>query len=90
MDRTIHAQVLDIVREALRLDDFDPAWDFFDLGADSLTVVRIVELVRDRCGADVWITDAFDAPDVDAFAELAATRGPAADGNSAPAPVDAP
>ncbi|MGK5627818.1 acyl carrier protein [Streptomyces sp. URMC 123] len=77
MSDTVHGQVLDIVRSVLRLDTYETTWDFFDLGADSLAVVRIVERVREECGADVWITDAFDAPDVDSFACLAAERAAA-------------
>jgi acyl carrier protein len=64
-------RVLEIVRRVLR-GDVDPALDFFDNGATSLALVHIVELVRTECGADVWLTDAFDATDVASFADHAA------------------
>jgi hypothetical protein len=44
--------------------------DFFDLDANSLEILQIVELVNDECGVSVTVTDAFDAPDIDSFARL--------------------
>jgi acyl carrier protein len=74
-DKTYRA-VLAIVRRVLRADAVDVHEDFFDLGASSLAIVQIVDLVRHECGAEVSVTDAFDAPDLDTFARLAAERSP--------------
>lgn len=76
MDDTRYAAVLAIVRRVLRVDAVDGHDDFFDLGASSLAIVQIVDLVRHECGAEVTVTDAFDAPDLDTFARLAAERSP--------------
>lgn len=74
MGQEIQDQVFAIVKRVLRVDDVPPNVDFFDLGAGSLPIIQIVDLVRKECDSDVWITDAFDAPDVASFAALAATR----------------
>ena len=74
-----YEQVLAIVGRVLRLEVVDPAADFFDLGATSMSLVQIVELVRAELGADIWITDAFDAADVDEFATAVVERAPAVD-----------
>ncbi|MFC4856080.1 acyl carrier protein [Actinophytocola glycyrrhizae] len=71
MAEPVHDRVLEIVRRVLR-HDVDPALDFFDNGATSLALVHIVELVRAECGADIWLTDAFDAVDIASFADHAA------------------
>ncbi|MES4906071.1 MULTISPECIES: acyl carrier protein [unclassified Streptomyces] len=66
--------VLDIVRRVLRLDTIDVHKDFFDLAATSLSIMQIVSLVEQECGAPVSIMEAFDAGDIDSFARLAAER----------------
>lgn len=66
-------RVLEIVGQVLRDGAVDPALDFFANGANSLTLLRIVDLVRDECGADIWLADAFEAPDIESFARHAAT-----------------
>ncbi|MFE4924857.1 phosphopantetheine-binding protein [Streptomyces sp. NPDC056661] len=70
----VYNRVLEIVRRVLRSGDVDPALDFLDNGASSLALVHIVELVRSECGADVWITDALDALDIESFARLVVAR----------------
>lgn len=55
----------------------DPALDFFDLGGASLQVVQIVNILNDRYGIDVSITDAFDAIDLRAFADLVCAKAEA-------------
>ncbi len=74
VDDNRYTAVLAIVRRVLRVDAVDVHHDFFDLGASSLAIVQIVDLVRHECGSEVSVTDAFDAPDVDTFARLAADR----------------
>lgn len=69
MGEAVYDRVFEIVERVLRCGEIEPALDFFDHGANSLAVVQIVELVRAECGADIWLTDAFDAPDVESFAQ---------------------
>lgn len=64
--------VVEIVRQVLEVDQVDTSNDFFDLGATSLTIMRIVENVQAAIGSKITVTDAFDAPDVESFALLAA------------------
>jgi acyl carrier protein len=66
--------VLDIVRRVLRVDTLDVRKDFFDLAATSLSIMQIVSLVEQECGASVSIMEAFDACDIDSFARTAAER----------------
>lgn len=73
MGEAVYDRVFEIVGRVLRCGAIEPALDFFDHGANSLAVVQIVELVRAECGADVWLVDAFDAPDIDSFARQVAT-----------------
>jgi acyl carrier protein len=72
----VYDRVFEIVGRVLRCGAIEPALDFFDHGANSLAVVQIVELVRVECGVDIWLADAFDAPDIESFAQqVAATVG---------------
>jgi acyl carrier protein len=67
-----HDAVLAIIQRVLRTDAIDVHSDFFDLGASSLAIMQIVDLVRHECDAQVSVTDAFDAPDIESFALMAA------------------
>lgn len=75
MEDDRYTAVLAIVRRVLRVDAVDVHDDLFDIGASSLAIVQIVDLVRHECGAEISVTDAFDAPDLDSFARLAVERG---------------
>jgi acyl carrier protein len=72
MSDKVYEQVLAVVRRVVRRQSVDPMMDFFDLDANSLDILQIVELVNDECGVSVTVTDAFDASDIDAFAQLVA------------------
>lgn len=74
MSNPVRDQVFAIVKRVLKRDDVPENVDLFDVGASSLAIIQIVELVRRECDSDVWITDAFDAPDIGAFADLAVGR----------------
>jgi hypothetical protein len=67
----VYDRVFEIVGRVLRSGEVDPALDFVDNGANSLAMVQIVELVRTECGAEIWLADAFDAPDLASFARRA-------------------
>jgi acyl carrier protein len=67
--------VLDIVREvldadAVRLDD-----DLFDLGFDSLSIVKTAARVRERLGADPPLAAYFDAGTVADLVRLVESAG---------------
>jgi len=61
--------VFTIIKRVLRRDEISLNVDLLDLDASSLEIIQIVELVRKECDSEVWITDAFDAPDIDSFAD---------------------
>jgi acyl carrier protein len=82
-DPDLYTQVIDVVGRVLQVQAVNPMADFFDLGADSVAVLQIIELVGDECGVSVSVTDAFDAPDIDSFARLVAEERPIA-----PQPAD--
>jgi acyl carrier protein len=67
-----HAKVLDIVRRVLGVGAIPPGADFFELGASSLAILQIVDLVNEECGVSVGSADTFDSPDIDSFARLVA------------------
>jgi acyl carrier protein len=71
---SVRDQVFAIVKRVLTHGEVAENVDFFDLGASSLEIIQIVDLVRKECGSDVWITEAFDAPDIGAFADYAVER----------------
>ena len=70
MSGELYQRVLEIVRQVVGCGEFDPHDDFYDIGARSLAILQIVELVTSRLGVSISVTDAFDAPDVDSFARL--------------------
>jgi acyl carrier protein len=70
----VYAQVTGIVAQVLGCDRIDPRADLVDHGATSMTILQIVDLVGQRCGVAVSLTDALDAPDVDSFATVVAER----------------
>jgi acyl carrier protein len=62
--------LLGILREALQSDAVQPEDDLFDLGVDSLVIVKTAARVRERLGVDPPLSAYFDAGTV---AELART-----------------
>lgn len=69
MSNPTREHVFTIIKRVLQRDDIPPNVDLLDLDASSLEIIQIVELVRTECDSDVWITDAFDAPDIGSFAD---------------------
>ncbi|HZM75637.1 MAG TPA: acyl carrier protein [Candidatus Limnocylindrales bacterium] len=75
-DHDLHQRVIDIVRRVLRIESIDPAADFFDLGASSMELLQIVELVEAECARSASVIDIFEAADVDSFARIVAEAEP--------------
>ncbi|GLW73271.1 hypothetical protein Kpho02_55700 [Kitasatospora phosalacinea] len=82
--------VAERLREAwkavLRLDEVAADADFFDLGGDSISAIRLVNLVRDELGAEIALADFF----ADATLAAMAARLGADPAGAAPAPEPAP
>nr|WP_272926185.1 non-ribosomal peptide synthetase [Streptomyces sp. SID8379] len=67
--------VVAVWREVLGVAAIDPDDDFFDLGGDSFTVVRVVETLRARLGLDIPLAALLHEPTPRAFtAELRTVR----------------
>ena len=69
--------MLDIWREALGRSDIGVADDFFDLGGDSLSAIRVIARIRDTWGASVRAMDFFESPTVATLAAAVAAAAPA-------------
>jgi acyl carrier protein len=68
-------EVAAIWREALEVDEIRPDDDLFDLGGHSLTITRIIALVRDRMGVELSFEVFIDDPTVGGVAdEIARSR----------------
>ncbi|WP_449066439.1 acyl carrier protein, partial [Planomonospora algeriensis] len=68
-------EVAAIWREALEMDEIGPDDDLFDLGGHSLTITRIIALVRDRMGVELSFEVFIDDPTVSGVAaEIARSR----------------
>ncbi|MBG0824521.1 hypothetical protein HS048_27820 [Planomonospora sp. ID91781] len=68
-------QVAAIWCEALEVDEVRPDDDLFDLGGHSLTITRIIALVRDRMGVELSFEVFIDDPTVSGVAdEIARSR----------------
>ena len=72
----LYTETIKLTEAVLRVE-CDPALDFFDLGGASLQVVQIVTVLNSRYGIDISVTDAFDAVDLRAFADLVCARAKA-------------
>lgn len=73
-----------IWRELLQLDQVDLATNFFEHGGHSLLLLRVQEMLQDRAGVDLPVTDLFKFPTVETLArhltQRAAAQTPASNG----------
>ncbi|HEU5160819.1 MAG TPA: acyl carrier protein [Streptosporangiaceae bacterium] len=74
MSSDLYERVCGIVQRVLQIGPFDPAIDLFALGASSLALLQIAELVNQECAVAIDVTEVFDAPDVDSLARLVVAR----------------
>jgi amino acid adenylation domain-containing protein len=58
----IEATIAGIWREALNLTHLDGSCDFFALGGDSLSAMRVTLRIRETCGVAVTLKDVFEHP----------------------------
>lgn len=68
--------VLDILREALGSGPVHPDDDLFDLGVDSLVIVKTAARVRERLGVDPPLAAYFDAGTVAELARMVSDAPP--------------
>ena len=73
-DGEVLAGVLRTVGEVLMLDDLQPSSDYFDVGGTSVAAMQIVDLLEGQFGIHLSLTDFFDAPDLQALADLITSR----------------
>ena len=69
-----YERVLQIVRRVLRIEEFDPRGGLLRPRGELASVGADHRVGGLGVHADIGITDALDAPDVDSFAQLVAER----------------
>ncbi|MEU6846575.1 amino acid adenylation domain-containing protein [Streptomyces sp. NPDC046716] len=75
MSGDLDALVVTVWRDVLAVDAVGPDDDFFDLGGDSFTVVRVVETLRELLALDIPLAALLHEPTTRAFArELRSLR----------------
>lgn len=54
--------LIDLWQDALGVEAVDPDDDFFDLGGNSITAIRLIPLITDRLGVEPGVNDIFENP----------------------------
>ncbi|MFI7544711.1 acyl carrier protein [Actinoplanes sp. NPDC049599] len=62
-------RVIDLWQGVLGIDDIQPDDDFFDLGGNSITAIRMLPLVSETFGVEVDVMFIFDNPTPAEFGE---------------------
>ena len=70
-DPTVAEVIATAWADALGVDQVDPETGFFDLGADSVTVLRVVTVLRERW-PQLRAVDVFAHPSVSSLSEFLA------------------
>ena len=71
--------VVDLWKGILHTDDITIDDDFFDLGGNSLSAVRLLPVIEEHFGVEPYISLVFDHPTPRRMAEALATIGAAID-----------
>jgi acyl carrier protein len=61
-ESAITSALIDLWQEALGVDVVDADDDFFDLGGNSITAIRLIPLITDRLGVEPGVADIFENP----------------------------
>ncbi|WEK62123.1 MAG: acyl carrier protein [Candidatus Microbacterium colombiense] len=59
-DQEILERVIELWNDALGVDDVTPDEDFFDLGGDSITAIRLLPEIERRFGIEAKVALVFD------------------------------
>jgi len=71
--------LMDLWKRILRTDDVALDDDFFDLGGNSLSAIRLLPVIEERFGVDPQISLVFDHPTPRQMAEALAAIGAVVD-----------
>jgi acyl carrier protein len=71
--------LLDLWKRILRTDDITLDDDFFDLGGNSLSAIRLLPIIEEHFGVEPHISLVFDHPTPRQMAKALATIGAAVD-----------
>lgn len=74
-ESAITSTLIDLWQEALGVDAVDPDDDFFDLGGNSITAIRLIPLIAEKLGMEPGITDIFENPTPRSLADALAGTG---------------
>ncbi|MEU3795530.1 amino acid adenylation domain-containing protein [Streptomyces fructofermentans] len=85
-DSSPEALVAAVWRELLGVDDIRPSDDFFALGGDSLSAIRMISRLRHSHGADLTLSALYAAPALAQVADVVR----ATDGTNRPSPATDP
>jgi acyl carrier protein len=70
MLKQIEAAVLEIWKQELEQDCIEIEDNFFDIGGDSISMMKIVFRIREDLGADLNPGIMFDTPDIRGLSQL--------------------
>jgi phthiocerol/phenolphthiocerol synthesis type-I polyketide synthase E len=71
-ESAITGALIELWQEALGLDSVDADDDFFDLGGNSITAIRLIPLIAERLGVEPDVTDIFENPTPRSLADVLA------------------
>lgn len=74
-ESAITSTLIDLWQEALGVDEVEADDDFFDLGGNSITAIRLIPLIAERLGVEPGISDIFDNPTPRSLADTLAGTG---------------
>jgi acyl carrier protein len=72
---SIERTVLNIWKQVLGIEEIGRHDNFFDVGGNSLTIIRLNSRVREEFGRDIAVATMFDYPTVSSFAEYLGRGG---------------
>ena len=74
-ESAITSALIDLWQEALGVDAVDADDDFFDLGGNSITAIRLIPLITERLGVEPGVADIFENPTPRSLADALAGTG---------------
>jgi phthiocerol/phenolphthiocerol synthesis type-I polyketide synthase E len=61
-ESAITSTLIDLWQDALGVDEIDADDDFFDLGGNSITAIRLIPVITEKLGVEPGVTVIFENP----------------------------